>query len=90
MLAAVGRIEFLQALVKPGVLLIGDAAHVMSARSAAWESITRSRMLWWRRICLPTAARKGRVEIEDLAAVQRERSYRCASSRPCKRQFRSN
>ena len=64
--------SFCKRWYKPGVLLIGDAAHVMSPvggvgiNYAIQDAVVAANLL-------AEPLRKGRVEVEDLAAVQRER-----------------
>ena len=64
--------SFCKRWYKPGVLLIGDAAHVMSPvggvgiNYAIQDAVVAANLL-------AEPLRKGRVEIEDLARVQRER-----------------
>lgn len=64
--------SFCERWYKPGVLLIGDAAHVMSPvggvgiNYAIQDAVVAANLL-------AEPLRRGRVESEDLAAVQRER-----------------
>ena len=64
--------NFCKRWYKPGVLLIGDAAHVMSPvggvgiNYAIQDAVVAANLL-------AEPLRKGRVEIDDLARVQRER-----------------
>jgi len=64
--------SFCKRWYKPGVLLIGDAAHVMSPvggvgiNYAIQDAVVAANLL-------TEPLRMGRVEIEDLAGVQRER-----------------
>ncbi len=64
--------SFCKRWYKPGVLLIGDAAHVMSPvggvgiNYAIQDAVVAANLL-------AGPLRMGRVDVEDLAAVQRER-----------------